>query len=189
MTDTAWIAAATVALAVATLIVALVTLYTAQQTRDLADHTKNLGIQAERQVSEMEASRKLELSPYLTFEQQQDVISGPLTHYSAIVGNIGRGPAINCLLARFMVGKYWCLSGNFEVGGRQRTIDRITALAQTDPVPPFLSQMGAGRTVMFCLDQFGKLHMFDPSRRFHVWPADGDKPEWASWYESRLDPR
>jgi hypothetical protein len=180
---------ATVALALVTLVVAVATLVTARQTKDLADYTKNLGVQAERQVREMETSRKLEWAPYLSFEQGGDNISGELTHYAAIVLNIGRGPAINCLLARYLTSRMWCVSGNFEVGGGQRTTDKVVAMSQTDPVPAFLSQMGAGRTVMFCLDQFDSSHMFDPSRRAHSWPTDGVQPEWAKWYQARLDTR
>jgi hypothetical protein len=176
---------ATVALALVTLVVAVATLVTARQTKDLADYTKNLGVQAERQVREMEISRKLEWAPYLTFEHGADRPAGGFEHYVATVVNIGRGPAINCLLARYLIKGKWCLSGNFEVGGGQRT-GEVVALGQTDPEPTFLGQVGSGRTVMFCQDQFGDSHMFDPFRPAQSCAAAGGQTDWAEWYRARL---
>jgi|SRR6266849_713501 len=53
---------------IATVIVALATLVVAYQTKRLAKSTSDLGTHAQRQVAEMETSRKLEWAPYLTFQ-------------------------------------------------------------------------------------------------------------------------
>jgi hypothetical protein len=169
---------------IATVIVALATLVVAYQTKSLAKSTADLGTQAERQVMEMETTRQLEWAPYLTFDSGQDQPAGNFVHYKATVKNIGRGPAINCLVARFLFQDKWCLSGNFELGSLQH--HETLAPGQADPPPDFLGAVGAGRTVMFCQDQGGACHMFDPPRSAEISATADGEPAWANWYRKQI---
>lgn len=154
-------------------------------TRDEADATRDEAAATRLMVEEVRTDRELNYRPYLSFNAGMDHPAGGLVHYQATVINVGRGPAINCLLARFMIREIWCLSANFELGSNQ-SLDTF-APAQVDPPPAFLGQIGAGRTVMFCQDQFGACHMFDPPRAAQVSAMAEGAPEWAAWYRERID--
>src|SRR5438105_15181602 len=141
---------------IATVIVALATLVVAYQTKRLAKSTSDLGTQAQRQVTEMETSRKLEWAPYLTFQpaDRGDVLVG-FVHYTATVTNIGRGPAINCLLVRLISKERstWCVSSMFDLGHGDEA--KFVAHAQTAALPRFIEDKPGGGTWLFCEDQFG----------------------------------
>lgn len=189
-----WTAIATIVVALVTLAVAGATFMTAGatkvlagETKKLAEHTKDLATQATLQVAEMELSRRLEWAPHLAVQPggQEEPGGGDLVHFKATVTNIGRGPGINCLLVRFINVDHWCASGNFELGGGQSAQDML-AHGQDEPPPPFLANIGALRTVMFCRDQFGAFHMFDPPRPALVWRTGDAETDWATWYRAQV---
>lgn len=160
-----WTAIATIAVALVTLVVAAATFKTAGATKNLAsepktlaEHTKELATQATLQVAEMELSRGLEWAPYLAVQPgaKEEAAAHDLVHFKATVTNIGRGPAINCLLVRFVHDQRWCASGNFELGGGQSAEDML-AHAQVDP-----------------------------PRLTLVWRMGDAETDWATWYCAQL---
>jgi hypothetical protein len=170
---------------IVTVIVALATLVVAFQTRNLAGATVALGTNAERQVAEMELARRLEWTPYLTFQPTGgDQLAGGYVHYKAMATNIGRGPAINCIFLRVMGEFAWCLSSMFDLGYGQH--DEFTANAQATPKPPFLGQEAGFSTLMFCQDQTGTCHLFDPPHEPQTSPAVEGAPPWADWYREQI---
>jgi hypothetical protein len=134
---------------------------------------------------ELQKSRKLEWAPYLTFQPSPgDAPQGGFTHFTAKVTNIGRGPAINCTLARRLTPNVWQQSAMFDLGnGEAHT---APAPQQVGAMPDFLAKGGNARTVLMCQDQFGSCHMFDPPRPPGVsrW-AFRQKP-WAKWYRAQI---
>jgi hypothetical protein len=175
--------------ALATVAVGLTTLYVAHRTKQFAKATVDLGGQAERQVTEMETSRKLEWAPYLTFQPADggDNLAGGFVHYNATVINIGRGPAINCILVRLISKERstWCVSSMFDLGHGDK--EKFTAHAQTSALPKFLEDKPGGSTWLFCEDQFGTCHVFNPPKRPLTWSnAAAEAPDWAGWYQTQI---
>lgn len=172
----------------ATVGVGLTTLYVAHQTMRLARATVALGTHAERQVTEMETSRKLEWAPYLTFQPTEggDNLVGGLAHYTATVTNIGRGAAINCVLLRLISSEksIWCMSSMFDLG--QGDKERFFAPAQTTALPKFLEAKPGGSTWLLCEDQFGNDHMFNPPIPPETTSAGADASQWANWYRGQI---
>jgi hypothetical protein len=135
---------------------------------------------------ELQASRKLEWAPYLTFQPNPgDEGQGGFIFYTAKVTNIGRGPAINCVVARRMTPDLWQASAMFDLGGGEGHVTQ--ARQQTDPMPEFLAQGGNARTVLFCQDQFGSWRMFDPPKPPKVSRRSWFRRQgWAKWYRSQI---
>jgi hypothetical protein len=173
---------------IATVIVALATLVVAYQTKRLAKSTSDLGTQAQRQVTEMETSRKLEWAPYLTFQPADggDNLAGGFVHYKATVTNIGRGPATNCILVRLISTERstWCMSSMFDLGHGDK--EKFFAPAQTAALPKFLVDKPGGNTWLFCEDQFGTHHMYSPPAPPETSKVGAEALEWADWYKEQI---
>lgn len=195
------IAAVTLIVAGATLRVADETKRVAEETRgvatathelgvatgELAGHTQELAAQAALQVAGMQTAHRLEVAPYLTFQPEPgDQVAGGWVHYTARITNVGRGPGINCILVRFLQGQQWSVSANFELGPGQSFV--TTANAQQDGPPDFVTGQGAGRSLLFCLDQFGGAWLFDPPRPVKTWSQGGEVEEWLGWYQAQIAP-
>jgi len=167
---------------IATVIVALTTLVVAFQT-------KRLATQADRQVTEMETARRLEWTPYLTYQPSSggDSLVG-YAHYTATITNIGRGPAFDCFFIRLMGSTGpWCKSTHFDLGYNQK--EEFNAPGQSGPRPDFLSKETGVTTVLFCQEQSGTCHMFGFGDRPRVSASPADAPPWAEWYRKEIAPR
>ena len=133
---------------------------------------------------ELQKSRKLEWAPYLAFGDASEEPHGPYIHYVATVKNIGRGPAINCIVTRRSSADVWHRSATFDLGGGDK--HRATAPQQEGAMPEFLSKLGNGRTVLMCMDQFGAVKMFDHPRPPGVSHRPLGQPGWAKSYRAQI---
>jgi hypothetical protein len=166
----------TVDLTGATLLLVLATIF-------LAVITSLVALGGIWSAAELQAARKLDWAPYLTFGGPSEEPHGQYLHYVATVKNIGRGPAINCIVTRRSTAEVWHQSATFDLGGGDK--DRATAPQQEGGMPDFLTKLGNGRTVLLCTDQFGRCHMFDLPRARQVsrWWL---RQDWAKWYRSQI---
>ncbi|MGA7911389.1 MAG: hypothetical protein WCC30_07565 [Candidatus Dormiibacterota bacterium] len=172
---------------IVTVLVALATLVVAFQTRKLAGATVTLGTHAERQLAEMELSRKLDWAPCLTYQPSHggDSLVGGFS-YTATVTNIGRGPALDCFFIRVLAstGK-WAQSTQFDLGSGQQL--EFTAREQPVPPPAFFGKEPGITTVLFCHEPSGACHVFGlADGRRQVSSSAADAPPWAVWYREQI---